>query len=84
MYRMGVMENGVYVFAERHYYSSRGINSMQRIIFVARSSTGKVMGFGAAAKRNIGARIMGSLMAQPLDRFRSLAEQNQLVGACVD
>jgi hypothetical protein len=90
MHRMGVMENGVYVFAERHYYSSRGINSMQGIggafpckngtgiLFVVRSSTDLVSGFGAAAKRNIGSRIMGSLMAKQLDRFRSLAERNEL------
>jgi hypothetical protein len=37
------------------------------------------MGFGAVAKCNIGARIIGNLMTQQLDQFWSLAKQNELL-----
>jgi len=81
-HRLGMMENGVYVFAERIFYNLKGYNSVQGIggafpcdegtfvVYSSKTSTDQVAGFGGAAKRAIGARVMGNILAQLLERYR--------------
>ncbi len=84
VHRMDLMEGDVYAFAERHFFVSRSHNSVQAVggafpveggsvvLYVNRTSTDQVGGFGGSTKRALGARVMASQIAQNLDRLREL------------
>jgi len=88
IHRMALLENEVFVYSERHFYTLRGYNSVQAIggafpcekgtavIMSTRTSTDQVTGFGGSARRAIGARMLGNMAAQILERFRE--EENKL------
>jgi hypothetical protein len=101
IHRMGMLEdNKVYMLCERHFYVSRGHNSVQgvfaafpvegkdvdahgdgdkpnqtAVLYLSRTSTDQVAGFGGAAKRTIGARIMSSKICENMERVRELEKQ---------
>jgi hypothetical protein len=82
VHRMDHKEGDVDVFAERHFYVSRSHNSVQAIggsfpveggtvvVYVNRTSTDQVGGFGSAAKRALGERVMTGQIAEIFDRMR--------------
>ena len=86
------LDGGVFVFFQRFFYVSRSHNSVQGIggcfpiqgrdddsvlVLVTRTSTDKVAGFGGAAKRAMGARIMGGKQAENFERLRSHTSSNK-------
>ena len=88
VHKMSLLDGDAIAFSERHFYVSRSHNSLQGIggafpvqegtvvVFLMRTTTDQVSGFGSSAKRAIGARIMGSKMAENFKRLRdSLTEQ---------
>lgn len=95
VHKMGMHESGVYVFCQRHFYVSRGHNSLQGtggafpiepyeghdeestlLLYASRTSTDQVAGFGGAAKRAIGAKIMGGRIAENILRSREVVEKS--------
>jgi len=85
---------GLYVFCQRHFYVSRGHNTVQGVggtfpvesddgtketlvLYISRTSTDQVSGFGGSAKRTIGAKVMGGKIAENMERFRKLEEQDK-------
>ena len=82
VHKMGMFleKDNTYIFSQRHYYVSRGHNSVQAtggvfpygdgtssvVLYGSRTSTDRVGGFGGAAKRAMGGRIMGGKIAQNL------------------
>lgn len=82
-HRMALPMNEGYVVADRHYYVSRGHNSVQEVaallpveegtlaVYVNRTSTDQVGGFGASAKRAIGNRIMAKQLAELFKKVRA-------------
>lgn len=82
---------GAFVYYQRHFYVSRGHNSVQGVgvaypmpnndkdemvaVYGSRTSTDQVTGFGGAAKRGIGSRIMCGRLADNLAKFRTKAEK---------
>lgn len=89
VHRMGRLEGDVYVFAERHYYVGRSHNCVHGIggafpvdegtvlLYLVRTTTDQVAGFGSSAKRAIGSRIMGGQMAANFERARASMEPNE-------
>eukprot|EP00978_Attheya_sp_CCMP212_P017193 scaffold45612_cov51-Attheya_sp.AAC.3 len=81
---IGMQEGDLFVYLERHFYVSRSHNSVQGIggafpvkdgtimVYVTRTSTDQVSGFGGAAKRGIGARMMMGRQAENFERARTL------------
>lgn len=82
-HRAGLLENDSYVFSERQFFNLRGYNCLQgfggafscgekgtAVVFASRTSTDQVTGWGGGAKRAIGVRMMGSIVASQLERFR--------------
>lgn len=81
-HKLGYKENGgFFAMCERHFYVSRGHNSVQMIgggfetddkktlcLAVSRTSTDQVKGFGGAAKKTIGAKIMCGRLADNFQR----------------
>ncbi len=73
-----------FVYMERHFYVSRSHNCLQGIggvfpvedgavvLYATRTSTDQVSGFGSAAKRGIGNRLMGGRMAENFERARQV------------
>ena len=71
-------------YMERHFYISRSHNCLQGIgaalpiddgavvLYATRTSTDQVSGFGGAAKRGIGNKIMGGRMAENFERARQV------------
>lgn len=89
VHKMGLRVADVYVFCQRHFYVSRGHNSIQGlggafpveskevvVIYGSRTSTDQVTGFGGAAKRAMGSRIMGGRIAENMENFRKLAKES--------
>ena len=84
VHRMGQLHGNVYVFAERHFYVSRSHNCIQGVggafpteegtvlLYLVRTTTDQVSGFGSSTKRAIGSRIMGGQMAANFERARAL------------
>ncbi|KAL3817600.1 hypothetical protein ACHAXA_006489 [Cyclostephanos tholiformis] len=83
--RMGMpLGGGGYVYIERHFYVSRSHNCLQGIgcameaddgavvLYCTRTSTDQVGGFGGAAKRAVGNKIMGGRMAENFERAREV------------
>lgn len=75
VHRLGMPQDGGYVYMERHFYLSRSHNCLQGIgaalpsgdenggtavFYATRTSTDQVWGFGGSAKRTIGNKIMAS------------------------
>lgn len=89
VHRMGMIDGNALVFAERHYYVSRSHNSIQGVggafptdegtvlVYLVRTTTDQVSGFGSSAKRAIGSRIMGGKMAENYERARALITEQQ-------
>ena len=88
VHRMSLLDGDAIAFSERHFYVSRSHNCLQGVggafpvqegivvVYAVRTTTDQVSGFGSSAKRAIGARIMGSKMAENFRRLQeSLAEQ---------
>jgi len=84
VHKVGMAKEDGYIFCQRHFYVSRGHNTVQGnggalpvgdnetlIIYVSRTSTDQVTGFGGGAKRTIGARIMGGKIAENMERSRT-------------
>uniref|UniRef100_A0A6T7I392 Uncharacterized protein n=1 Tax=Attheya septentrionalis TaxID=420275 RepID=A0A6T7I392_9STRA len=83
-HHIGMQEGDLFVYLERHFYVSRSHNSVQGIggafpvkdgtimVYVTRTSTDQVSGFGSAAKRGIGARMMMGRQAENFERARTL------------
>lgn len=78
---------GCYLMFHRHFYVSRGHNSVQAvgasipvehgeslIIMASRTSTDLVTGFGGSAKKAMGSRIMGGRLKSNLEKYRTLSE----------
>ena len=84
VHRLGIPQNGGYVYMERHFYISRSHNCLQGIgaalpvedgavvLYATRTSTDQVSGFGGSAKRAIGNKIMGGRMAENFERAREI------------
>jgi|EP00970_Alexandrium_tamarense_P011093 hypothetical protein len=84
VHRLGMPQDGGWVYLERHFYISRSHNCLQGIgaalpvddgavvFYATRTSTDQVSGFGGAAKRTIGNRIMGGRMAANFERARQV------------
>ena len=85
VHRVGMPQNGGFVYAERHFYLSRSHNCLQGIgaalplndeeavvLYATRTSTDQVSGFGGSAKRGIGNKIMGGRMAENFERAREV------------
>ncbi len=82
-HRMALPMNNGYVVADRHYYVSRSHNSVQEVaallsveegtlaIYVNRTSTDQVGGFGASAKRAIGNRLMAKQLTALFQKVRA-------------
>lgn len=82
VHRMGLLDGDVFAFSERHFYVSRSHNCLQGIggafpveegtviVYLVRTITDQVSGFGSSAKRAIGSRIMGSKIADNFKRLR--------------
>ncbi|MDJ0851137.1 MAG: hypothetical protein QNK04_22420 [Myxococcota bacterium] len=87
VHRMDDLEGDVYVFAERHFYVSRSHNTVQTVggafpvdegtvvLYVNRTSTDQVGGFGSATKRALGKRVMAGQLAETFDRIRAAEEK---------
>jgi hypothetical protein len=88
VHKFGMNEGDVFVYCQRHFYVSRGHNSIQGVggafavednevvmIYASRTSTDQVAGFGGSAKRAVGARIMGGRIADNMENVRSLIEK---------
>lgn len=81
-HKVGYFEDvGFFAVCDRHFYVSRGHNSVQMIaggfetddqktlcLAVSRTSTDQVTGFGGAAKKTIGAKIMCGRLADNFQR----------------
>mmetsp|Transcript_3639 Transcript_3639/g.6886 ORF Transcript_3639/g.6886 Transcript_3639/m.6886 type:complete len:322 (-) Transcript_3639:306-1271(-) len=84
VHRVGMPQDGGYVYMERHFYLSRSHNCLQGIgaalpvedgavvLYATRTSTDQVSGFGGSAKRGIGNKLMGGRMAQNFERAREV------------
>jgi hypothetical protein len=83
VHKFGMMEGDNYAFCQRHYYVSRGHNSVQgvggafplgneecAVVYGSRTSTDQVAGFGGSAKRAIGAKMMTGKIAKNLQAAR--------------
>ena len=68
----------------RHFYVSRGHNSVQAfggcfpveddktlVLYASRTSTDRVAGFGGSAKKAMGSRIMGGRLEANLEKYRT-------------
>jgi hypothetical protein len=92
VHRCGMPQSGGYVYMERHFYLSRSHNCLQGIgaamsigddetvvLYATRTSTDQISGFGAAAKRTIGNKVMAGRQAENFERARKvLANSKQL------
>jgi hypothetical protein len=85
IHHLGYTQADSFFFCERQFYVSRSHNSVQGVggmfpldqggsfaIYVTRTSTDQVAGFGGAAKRTIGARIMSTKIAANIQQARQL------------
>lgn len=84
VHRVGMPQDGGFVYMERHFYLSRSHNCLQGIgaalpvedggvvLYATRTSTDQVSGFGGSAKRGIGNKLMGGRMAQNFERAREV------------
>lgn len=84
IHRVGMPQDGGFVYMERHFYISRSHNCLQGIgaalpvddgavvLYATRTSTDQVSGFGGTAKRGIGNKIMGGRMAENFERARTV------------
>lgn len=81
-------QDKLFLMMHRHFYVSRGHNSVQLtgggipvedneslLVLASRTSTDQVSGFGGAAKRAMGSRIMGGRLAENLERYRASMEK---------
>jgi hypothetical protein len=88
VHKLGLQQDSTYVFCQRHFYVSRGHNSVQGlggafpveeeevvVVYASRTSTDQVAGFGGSAKRAIGSRVMGGRIADNMQNFVRLSEQ---------
>jgi len=88
VHQLGMMDGKDYLFAERQFYVSRSYNSVQGIggafpvengtvvIYSTRTSTDQVAGFGGSVKKAIGAKILGSKVAENFERARQNASSS--------
>lgn len=85
VHRVGMPHDGGYVYMERHFYITRSHNCLQGIgaamtygndetvvLYATRTSTDQVSGFGSAAKRTIGNKVMAGRQAENFERARKL------------
>lgn len=88
---MILLKDDVSVFCERHFYVSRSHNSVQSIgaafpaedndtvvLLAQRTSTDQVAGFGGAAKRGIGAKVMGGKVADNFTRIQENVSKGEI------
>jgi hypothetical protein len=83
VHRMGLLDGDVYVFAKRHFYVSRTHNSVQItggafpveegtvLLYVNRTSTDRVAGFGMATRRELEQRVLAGEISQMFERLRA-------------
>ncbi len=83
VHRMELQDGEDFAFAERHFYVSRSHNSVQAlggmfpveegtvVLYVNRTSTDQVGGFGSSTKRALGNRVMAGQLAKTFDRIRA-------------
>ena len=86
-HRMAMKDGDGYVVAQRQFYVSRGYNVEQAVagffpvergtvvLYVNRTSTDQVTGFGSGSKRSIGSRVMASQLKGLFEKVREKAEQ---------
>lgn len=87
MHHFGLREGENYFYAERQFYVSRSHNSVQglggafpddsgstTIVYVTRTSTDQVAGFGGSAKKAVGARIMAGRVSDNFEKARAAAK----------
>jgi hypothetical protein len=79
---MVVPEGAGFALAQRQFYVSRGFNCEQAlaalipsqkgtlVLYVNRTSTDQVTGFGGGTKRSLGTRLMASQLEELFERFR--------------
>mmetsp|Transcript_15129 Transcript_15129/g.32070 ORF Transcript_15129/g.32070 Transcript_15129/m.32070 type:complete len:323 (-) Transcript_15129:32-1000(-) len=84
VHRVGMPQEGGFVYMERHFYLSRSHNCLQGIgaalpvedgavvLYATRTSTDQVSGFGGSAKRGIGNKLMGGRMADNFEKARKI------------
>jgi hypothetical protein len=88
VHKLGLQEANVYVYCQRHFYVSRGHNSVQGVggvfpvedekvvvLYGSRTSTDQVAGFGGSVKRAIGSKVMSGRIAQNMENFVRVSEQ---------
>lgn len=73
---------GAYIFVDRHYYASSQYNTVQAIsgvlpveegsvlIYINRTSTDQVGGFGSSVKRSVGDHLMAKEIGASLEKLR--------------
>jgi hypothetical protein len=86
-HRFSMPDGDAYVLAQRQYYVSRGHNVLQAlagfipveqgtvVVYVNRTSTEQVSGFGGGAKRKIGSRVMASQLRSLYAKVRAEVEK---------
>ena len=86
-HRMAMPDGDGYVVAQRQFYASRGYNTEQAlagflpvkqgtvVVYLNRTSTDQVTGFGGGSKRSIGSRVMASQLKDLFEKVRKKAEQ---------
>mmetsp|Transcript_9669 Transcript_9669/g.14230 ORF Transcript_9669/g.14230 Transcript_9669/m.14230 type:complete len:332 (-) Transcript_9669:205-1200(-) len=80
-------KSNCYMLMFRHFYVSRGHNSVQAcgacfpvenndslVLLASRTSTDLVAGFGGAAKKAMGSRIMGGKLKANFEKYRSVSD----------
>jgi hypothetical protein len=88
LHRMGLKENGAFVFSERQYYALNGYNCVHGeggaipsdddgrtlLIFSSRTSTDAVTGIGGYVKRAVGVRMMGTMVSEILEKYQEATQ----------
>lgn len=84
VHRMAYKQDESFVFSERQYYALNSYNCVHGeggaiplqnktlLVFSSRTSTDAVTGFGGMAKRAIGVRMMGKMVADILQKYQEL------------
>jgi hypothetical protein len=86
-HRFSMSEGDGFVLGQRQFYVSRGYNVMQAlvaflpvkkgtlVVYVNRTSTDQVTGFGGGSKRSIGSRVMASQLKSLYAKVRTEVEK---------
>lgn len=86
-HRFSMSDGDAYILGQRQYYVSRGYNAMQAlaaflpveagtlVVYLNRTSTDQVTGFGGGSKRSIGSRVMAKQLKSLYAKVRAEVEK---------